>query len=135
MKLGRHVAITKALREGILKVGAKRASKLDNETEHDEWFSSIGEAPNAELFRLYSKVRGRVLCLRRQSSVLMFVLFQVCHHYLVPLLSQIPLDSSLFKRDTSYSSMAPPDSHEEGGDGVKENIDPLHQDLQVRLRD
>ena len=28
------------------------------------------------------------------------------------------------------SSMAPPDSHEEGGDGVKENIDPLHQDLQ-----
>ena len=59
-------------------------------------------------------------------------MFQVCHHYLVPLLSQIPLDSSLFKRDTSYSSMAPPESHEEGGDGVKENIDPLHQDLQVR---
>ena len=56
LKLGRHVAVTKALREGILKVGAKRASKLDNETEHDEWFSSIGEAPNAELFRLYSKV-------------------------------------------------------------------------------
>ena len=59
LKLGRHVAITKALREGILKVGAKRASKLDNESEHDEWFSSIGEAPNAELFRLYSKVSGR----------------------------------------------------------------------------
>ena len=66
LKLGRHVAITKALREGILKVGAKRASKLDNETEHDEWFSSIGEAPNAELFRLYSKVRRRVVYLRRQ---------------------------------------------------------------------
>ena len=50
---------------------------------------------------------------------------QVCHHYLVPLLSQIPLDSSLFKRETSYSSMAPPeDRTEEGGDGVKENIDP-----------
>ena len=60
---------------------------------------------------------------------------QVCHHYLVPLLSQIPLDSSLFKRDTSYSSMAPPESHEEGGDGLKENIDPLHQDLQVRRRE
>ena len=30
---------------------------------------------------------------------------------------------------------APPDSHEEGGDGVKENIDPLYQDLQVRLRE
>ena len=59
LKLGRHVAVTKALREGILKVGAKRASKLDNETEHDQWFSSIGEAPNAELFRLYSKVTGR----------------------------------------------------------------------------
>lgn len=62
-------------------------------------------------------------------------LVQVCHHYLVPLLSQIPLDSSLFKRDTSHSSMAPPDGHDkadEGGDGLKENIDPLQQDLQVR---
>ena len=62
-------------------------------------------------------------------------LVQVCHHYLVPLLSQIPLDSSLFKRDTGHSSMAPPDGHDkadEGGDGLKENIDPLQQDLQVR---
>ena len=56
MKLGRHTPITKALREGILKVGAKRAGKLENETEHDEWFSSIGDAPMAELLRLYSKV-------------------------------------------------------------------------------
>merc|ERR1719500_1473691 len=29
--------------------------------------------------------------------------------------------------------MAPPESHEEGGDGVKENIDPLHQDLQDQV--
>ena len=50
------MAICKTLREGILKVGAKRAGKLENETEHDEWFSSIGDAPMAELFRLYSKV-------------------------------------------------------------------------------
>ena len=56
LKLGRHTPITKALREGILKVGAKRAGKLENETEHDEWFSSIGDAPMAELLRLYSKV-------------------------------------------------------------------------------
>ena len=56
LRLGRHVAICKTLREGILKVGAKRAGKLENETEHDEWFSSIGDAPMAELFRLYSKV-------------------------------------------------------------------------------
>ena len=57
LKLGRHTAITKQLREGILKVGAKRASKLENENEHDEWFSSIGDAPMAELLRLYSKVK------------------------------------------------------------------------------
>ena len=51
------MAICKTLREGILKVGAKRAGKLENETEHDEWFSSIGDAPMAELLRLYSKVK------------------------------------------------------------------------------
>lgn len=56
LKLGRQTPITKALGEGILKVGAKRAGKLENETEHDEWFSSIGDAPMAELLRLYSKV-------------------------------------------------------------------------------
>ena len=56
LKLGRHTAITKALREGILKVGATRARKLENEADHDDWFSSIGDAPMAELLRLYSKV-------------------------------------------------------------------------------
>ena len=110
------MAITKALREGILKVGAKRAGKLENEVEHDEWFSSIGHAPMADLFRLYSKV---------------------CHHYLVPLLSQVPLDSSLFKRDNSYNnSMAPPETvadknGEDGSENSKENMDPLMMDLQV----
>ena len=50
--------ITKALREGILKVGGKLAGKLENEPDHDDWFSSIGDAPMAELFRLYSKVKN-----------------------------------------------------------------------------
>ena len=67
LKLGRHTPITKALREGILKVGAKRAGKLENETEHDEWFSSIGDAPMAELLRLYSKV---IICLTKIESFL-----------------------------------------------------------------
>ena len=67
LKLGRHTPITKALREGILKVGAKRAGKLENETEHDEWFSSIGDAPMAELLRLYSKVS---ICLTKIESFL-----------------------------------------------------------------
>jgi len=119
LKLGRHVGITKALklREGILRVGAKRTANLDKEGDHDEWFSSIGDAPMAELLRLYSKV---------------------CHHYLAPLLSQIPLDAKeLFKKDTSYNSqMAPPESTElklepgENGEASKENMDPLTQDLQ-----
>ena len=64
--------------------------------------------------RILMRVRIRT----GEASRLIFDV-QVCHHYLVPLLSQIPLDSSLFKRDTSYSSMAPPDSHEEGGEGLK----------------
>ena len=38
-------------------MGAKRAGKLENEVEHDEWFSAIGDGENSELLRLYSKVR------------------------------------------------------------------------------
>jgi len=119
LKLGRHTPIfTKALRDSILKVGAKRAGKLENEKEHDEWFSAIGDGENSELLRLYSKV---------------------CHHYLVPLLSQISLDASLLKRDTSQSnhgSMGPPDSlqeksSEENGDSSKESSDPLQGDDSV----
>ena len=57
---------------------------------------------------------------------------QVCHHYLVPLLSQIPLDASLFKRETNTTSMGPPDTAEkmetEGGDGSKKNQDQLLPD-------
>ena len=53
---------------------------------------------------------------------------------MIPLLSQIPLDSSLFKKDTSH--MGPPDSSDrmdtsENGESSKENVDPLLQDLQV----
>merc|ERR1719357_1509875 len=119
LKLGRHTPIfTKALRDSILKVGAKRAGKLENEKEHDEWFSAIGDGDNSELLRLYSKV---------------------CHHYLVPLLSQISLDASLLKRDTSqnnHGSMGPPDSlqeksSEENGDSNKESSDPLQGDDSV----
>ena len=39
-----------------MKVGAKRAGKLENEVEHDEWFSAIGDGENLELLRLYHKV-------------------------------------------------------------------------------
>ena len=55
---------------------------------------------------------------------------------MIPLLSQIPLDSSLFKKDTSHGHMGPPDTSDrmetgENGEGSKENVDPLLQDLQV----
>jgi len=115
LKLGRHTPITKALRDGILKVGAKRAGKLENEVEHDEWFSAIGDSQNSELLKLYSKV---------------------CHHYLVPLLTQIPLDASLLKRDSTpggHSAMGPPEtlqekSGDENGESSKDISDPLQGD-------
>ena len=74
----------------------------------------------------------------------MFNYFQVCHHYLAPLLSQITLDANLLKQEESRSSgsrvgsMGPPDRPEadkmndnDNGDGSKENVDPLMQELQV----
>ena len=52
LKLGRHshhTLFTKATREGMLKVGVKRSGKVKNETEHDERFLSVGDAPTGEL--------------------------------------------------------------------------------------
>ena len=111
LKLGRHTPITKAMRDGILKVGSKRAEKLQDQTEQDEWFSAIGDCPNSDLLRLYSKV---------------------CHHYLVPLLAQIPLDATLLKREGSShhsTAMGPPDQDREEETTSKENIDPLQGEV------
>ena len=39
-----------------MKVGSKLAQKLETEPLADDWFTAIGDTPNAELLRLYSKV-------------------------------------------------------------------------------
>jgi len=90
LKLGRHASGAKNIRDGVLKVGAKLASKLDGEPVNDDWFTAIGDGPNSELLRLYSKV---------------------CHHYLVPLLATLPLDGSLLRRESP--PMAPPETLQE----------------------
>ena len=54
--MGRHVPITNILRDGILKVGKKKAEKLAN-TETDRWFELIGDSATATLIKLYSQVR------------------------------------------------------------------------------
>ena len=54
-RLGRHVPITNILRDGILKVGKKKAEKLAN-TETDRWFELIGDSATATLIKLYSQV-------------------------------------------------------------------------------
>ena len=73
LKLGRHASGAKTLRDGVLKVylssklyflnlqlfpkvGSKLAQKLESEPLADDWFTAIGDTPNAELLRLYSKV-------------------------------------------------------------------------------
>ena len=76
-RLGRHVPITNVLRDGILKVGKKKAEKLAN-TETDRWFELIGDSATATLIKLYS---------------------QVCRHYLAPLLHSLSVDRTLI--DTS----------------------------------
>merc|ERR1719150_3319058 len=103
LKLGRHASGAKTLRDGVLKVGSKLAQKLESEPLADDWFSAIGDTPNADLLRLYSKV---------------------CHHYLVPLLATIPLDSSLLKRPDPVQT-APPETLQEkvvGENGEGSNV-------------
>jgi mediator of RNA polymerase II transcription subunit 13 len=72
---------------------------VESEPVNDDWFTAIGDCPNSELLRLYSKV---------------------CHHYLVPLLATIPLDNSLLRREQPSSTMGPPETLQEkveNGDG------------------
>ena len=57
--MGRHVPITNILRDGILKVGKKKAEKLAN-TETDRWFELIGDSATATLIKLYSQVRNLI---------------------------------------------------------------------------
>ena len=59
--MGRHVPITKILRDGILQVGKKRAAKdvdaSGSGDKQEQWFDSLGDSPMAALLRLYSQVR------------------------------------------------------------------------------
>jgi hypothetical protein len=71
--LGRHVPITKVLRDGILKVGKKYADKLTNENA-DPWFEMIGESSSALLLKLYSQVRTHV---RIEGFIDFFNKFQI----------------------------------------------------------
>ena len=69
-----------------------------------------------------------------------YLILQICHHYLVPHLAQLPLDASLLKRDIGgggHSSMGPPDqvggdkAADDATDTTKDTTDPLQGDVSV----
>ena len=72
-RFGRHVPVTKGLRDGILRVGKNAATKLANDSI-DDWFTNIGDSPVATLLRLYAKV---------------------CRYHLAPTLVNLPMDRTL----------------------------------------
>lgn len=71
--MGRHAPISKALRDGILRVG-KSATEKFSKQPIDEWFKLLGENQIGELLRLYALV---------------------CNHRLAPYLTQVIQDRSL----------------------------------------
>ena len=74
LKLGRHASGAKSLRDGVLKEGPKMAGKLEAEPVTDDWFSAIGDCPNSELLRLYSKVRPSILILILIRILILFLI-------------------------------------------------------------
>ncbi|XP_034188930.1 mediator complex subunit skuld isoform X4 [Osmia lignaria lignaria] len=72
-RLGRHTPISKALRDGILRVG-KSSMQKQTKQPIDDWFKLLGENQLGELLRLYA---------------------QVCNHRLAPYLTQVIQDRSL----------------------------------------
>lgn len=83
-RLGRHCAISKPLRDGVLRVGKQAAAKLMDESVED-WFNLIGDTPLASKLKLYA---------------------QVCKHNLGPILCQPNLDKSMFDQGSSSSHRA-----------------------------
>ncbi|XP_066596176.1 mediator of RNA polymerase II transcription subunit 13 isoform X2 [Prorops nasuta] len=80
-RLGRHTPISKALRDGILRVGKTAAQKLTKQPI-DDWFKLLGENQLGELLRLYA---------------------QVCNHRLAPYLTQVIQDRSLLEPGDSQN--------------------------------
>ena len=84
-RLGRHVAINKPLRDGVLRVGKNAATKLMDEPV-DEWFNMLGGDANiTSKLKLYA---------------------QVCKHNLAPILSDPNLDKGVFETGTGSSHKA-----------------------------
>lgn len=53
--LGRHVPMAKSMRNGILRIGQKYASKVESE-QVDSWFSDINELPEAAKIKVFAQV-------------------------------------------------------------------------------
>ncbi|XP_023347458.1 mediator of RNA polymerase II transcription subunit 13-like, partial [Eurytemora carolleeae] len=106
LKLGKHVPVTKSIRDGILRVGSKQASRLESEVDVEDWFHCIGDSQNADILRLYSKV---------------------CRHYLVPYLSSLSHDSSLLRGPAPATI----EVNEEGQEILKENTQELIEDESI----
>ncbi|XP_021696085.1 mediator of RNA polymerase II transcription subunit 13 isoform X3 [Aedes aegypti] len=78
-KLGRHNPIKGW--DGILRVGSNRVLKETQNSNMDEWFTSLGDTRLSEMLRLYA---------------------QTCQQQLAPYLSKVPTDKSL---------LDPPENH------------------------
>ena len=85
-RFGRHVPVTKGLRDGILRVGKNAATKLANDPV-DDWFTNIGDSPIATLLRLYAKV---------------------CRYHLAPTLINLPMDRTLLDPPAPPAAARPP---------------------------
>ncbi|KAH9525637.1 Mediator of RNA polymerase II transcription subunit 13-like [Bulinus truncatus] len=83
-RLGRHCAISKPLRDGVLRVGKSAAAKLMDEPVED-WFNCLGDSSIASKLKLYA---------------------QVCKHNLGPILCQTNWDKSMFDQGSSSSHKA-----------------------------
>lgn len=79
--MGRHIPISKTLRDGILRVGKSVAQKVAKQPI-DDWFKLLGESHLGELLKIYA---------------------QICNHRLAPYLTQIIQDRSLLEPGDTQS--------------------------------
>ena len=97
-------------------MGKKYAEKVQSE-QCDPWFEMIGESSTALLLKLYSQVQN-LLLFNPINSFQCRLCLQICRHYLLPVLLQLPLDRTLIEsclkqvlqEKTPPSPMPPPSS-------------------------
>ncbi|KAG8036149.1 hypothetical protein G9C98_004729 [Cotesia typhae] len=102
-QLGKHTPITKACRDGIIRVGKSSSQKWSKQPLIDDWFKLLGDNQLGEQLRLYA---------------------QVCSNRLAPYLTQVIQDRSLLDPDSNNKQQSQHSHHHQQSQSQSPSVPP-----------